>query len=373
MPLPGDPDTYNEIVIQARRDALAGDDGLTAQALQDLREEFADMILEINQDVEAGRITEARAERLRDSINDAMRRFANRAPVILENARDEAIRASVTAHEDATRRLVAQSQASVEVGERFAQVPDDVVEMAMRRRALGASTTFQTLINRNVQEAAGSIDRAITSALARGEANQELTKRIAGHLARNDEELLDVLRRRGKAGRDLAESVAGLDLTDDELQRSKRLLYDARRIAVTEISNHYDEADAVSMARSPVVDLIQWNTSAQHGGLDSSPDRCDYLEQANPHGYGVGLYHPETVPARPHPHCQCPKTAVTHRPENYGKTRDVPPKPEIDEDRMGEVLKRLEREEGRTVTDNYIQNEANGVQRMVDAIYENPR
>jgi hypothetical protein len=64
---------------------------------------------------------------------------------------------------------------------------------------------------------------------------------------------------------------------------------------------------------------------------------------------------------------------VTHRPENYGKTRDVPPKPEIDEDRMGEVLKRLEREEGRTVTDNYIQNEANGVQRMVDAIYENPR
>lgn len=371
--MPNDRNDYTEMITEARRDALRGDGGIPAQAVDDLLEEYADMLLEITADVEAGRITERRAEALRESINSAMLRLQNRLPTLFANARDEAIQQSVTAHTRATERLLDEAQVSADVAERFASVPDDVVEMAMRRRVTGGANTFRTLVNRNVQEAADSIDEAITSALGRGEDYEELTKRIAGNLARNDEELLEVLRRRGKAGRDLAETVSSLDLTSDQLNRSRRLLFDARRIAVTEISNHYDEADAVSMARSPVVDLIQWNTSAQHPSLESSPDRCDYFEEANPHGYGVGLYHPETVPSRPHPFCQCPKTAVTHEPKDYGETREIPDRPEVSTERMEEILTRLEQEAGRTVTETYIQNEVEGAQAMINAIYENPR
>lgn len=365
--------TYREMVAEARRQAMQGANGLPAQALKTLREEYATMLLEITQDVEAGRITQARADELRDQIDSALRRLTSRFPRALENARDEAIAAGVRAHREAAKELVSRSNASVAVAERFATVPEEVVEMAMRRRGLGGSTTMKTLVRRNVEEAAGSIDRAITSALGRGESQQRLTKRIAGHLARGDEELLDVLRRRGKAGRDLAEDIASTELTSEELGRSKRLLYDARRIAVSEISNHYDETEAVSMARSPVVDLVSWNTSAQHPNLDSSPDMCDGFEEYDPHGYGQGLYHPRTVPARPHPHCQCPKLAVTHEPQNFGTERPVPEKPEVGEGQLRDIMKRHERDAGRSVTDKYVKNQRRQMQRTINAIYNAPR
>ena len=354
--MPDDPHrSYNEALYESRRRFLAAG-GPREQLLRQLYNEYAGMLIRIQQEADDQVITAERAKRLRRHVRQEMRRLQER---LVRSLGDGAHRAAQLAADGHQAGLTAASNAAgVGIDFDFEKVPRRALEQMMVRRGLGQSATFKTLIRRNVEEAAPDIDRAITSAVARGVSNQRLTKEIAHELARGNKELQEALGNLGpRGGRTLQAIQEDIEVPEGQLQRAKRLLYDARRIAVSEINTAYTEANRTSMVESPVVDLVRWKTSTRHDGLASSPDICDYFERANLHGFGGGLYHPGTAPANPHPFCMCWCRAVLKDPEDWGSgNREVPEPDEASAAGVKEVLAGAPG--GRKLTDAFVDRQA---------------
>jgi len=364
---------YTEALAEARA-RIVGGGGLGQRTAAELRRALAQMLVDLQADVDAGEVTPDRAEGLRESIDRALQRFRDRAVVVLQQARDDAIQQAIDGHVQGLEQTVEEADVpaagTIAVGETFTDVPEKVLETAMTRRAIGGAETMQTLVTRNVQEAADDIDDTIESAIGRGVSNQRLARDIANELARGDEDLQDLMRTMARdQGIDVGPDADPVEITEDELSRAKQLEYDARRIAVSEINSHYHEADVIAAIESPVIDLLQWRTSSQHT-TDKRyvPDICDFFENTDVQGYGEGLFHPAAAPSLVHPHCQCRYEKVYKEPENYGTpNRDLPPEQELSEDEMQERLDELEGD--RSITEKYVQRQREMAQEHLDAAH----
>src|SRR5690606_16184845 len=94
-----------------------------------------------------------------------------------------------------------------------------------------------------------------------------------------------------------------------EAKRVKSILYDSRRIAVSEINNHLRLANQASLVQGHVVKAATWQLSGRHAGLPSSPDECDDLATQDKYGLGPGAHLVEYWPDAPHPFCGCTQGA----------------------------------------------------------------
>lgn len=364
------PNDYNRALATARQKALS-EDGPQRTLIRRLNESYARMLADIAGDADEGRITEERAEALRRSVNRAMLRMEQSTREAFVEQRRRAMEMAVEGHVRGTRLTVEGTSAQIDAAAAFAEVPDRVLREGMRRRPTGGAQTFRSLIRRGLQESAAEIDEIITSAVGRGVSNQRLARDLAIEMAAGDEEILDILENRVTVGRRSPGAIA--ELFDDEqmARRVRSLLNDARLIAVHEINSHYDEANAIAHAQSPVVDLVRWRLSSQHGG-SYAPDMCDVMAQQDLHGYGAGMYHPETVPSLTHPRCQCWKEAVIRPRSEWGApNRPRPDRPKVAESGVRKVLEETEGQ--RTVTDKYVQNQTSRLNAMIGLTYENPR
>lgn len=364
--MPDDLDrTYRERLAEAR--SRVHDRGIGADMLQALYDAYARMLVDLQQDADDEVITDDRARAVRQAIDQRLQELRDRFVVVLEEGRRQIIQTAVDGHIAATEATlsaadVAAAEAGIQVAESFATVPETVLEVMQRRRDLAGASTFQTLVNRRVQDAADEIDDAIESAVGRGVSWQRLTRELAGQLARGDSQLQETLRTLGRDGTRAADA-ADLDpdqleaLDTDQLDAVQRLEYDARRIAVTEGNNAFHETDVVANARSPVVDLARWQTSARHTpGKRYTPDVCTVFSTTDLQGFGRGLFHPAAVPSLPHPFCQCHTDAVTKDPEDFGSgPRDLPDRVEYDPQEIGDRMRELGGE--RTITDAYQQRQ----------------
>jgi hypothetical protein len=371
--MPDPQPTYREAVAQTREEVL-GAGGLQAAVVAEMRRALAQMLVDLQAEVEAGTVTPERAAALRESIDRALQRYRNQAVLILEEGRREAIRQAVQGHRAGLVAIAEQTEVAagtIAVGESFTDVPETVLEIGMQRRAIGGAATMQTLVTRNVQEAAADIDDAIESAIGRGVDNERLAKDIAATLAQGDSELQQIMRELGRGqGVQVDPGADPVTVDESDLKRAQRLEYDARRIAVSEINSHYHEADVISAIRSPVVDLVRWQTSELHTREKRYvPDVCDFLEQTDLFGYGEGLFHPAGVPALVHPHCQCRVETVLKAPEEYGTSnRALPDERELSETTVGDLLQGMEGE--RTVTDAYAQRQTEMLNEHFSAAFE---
>lgn len=375
--------TYADRVAEARRQAIGtaqDPTGPKADALRRMYEAYARMLVDIQADSDTGRVTEERADALRASIGERLQELQGRLSDTITQAEQDVVEQAVAAHREATEQVVRMAGAQIDVGEQWARVPTRVLEQTLQRRGIAGAETLQSIIRRNMQAAAGDIDRAISSAIGRGVSWRDLTVTIADEMARDDPALAQALQSVeaselpfSKSDIPITEVAERLGLEGDDLRRAKSLIYDARRIAVTEINGAYDEADKTSAAVSPVVDLLRWRTSSRHDGLPSSPDICTVLESRDMHGFGPGLYHPSRCPSHPHPHCMCRVETVLREPQDYGgpTQRTTPDKPDIDEDQMRRALESLEGD--RTVTDAYVRSQRQMFERVNSAIYDTPR
>jgi hypothetical protein len=374
--MPDPQPTYNEAIAEARSHLVQG--GLAAEVLARIREALARALVDLQVGLDEGTLAEDRGEALRASIDAALRRFRDRAVVVLEDGRDEAIVLAVSGHVGGLEALGEQDLplagapggAQIAVGESFADVPDLVREVAATRRTIGGAATMRTLVNRNVEEAAEEIDDVIDSSIGRGVDNERFAKDIAAILARGDEELQETMERVGRTqGAEVDPDAAPVSIAEDQLPRASRLEYDARRIAVSEVNSHYHEADVISAVKSPVVDLVRWKTSSQHTiSKRYVPDICDFLETTDLFGYGEGLFHPAAAPSLVHPHCMCRYESVMKDPEDYGTpSRDLPDQPEVPQTLVDEALKALEGD--RTVTEAYAKSQTEMLDEHLDAAF----
>ena len=375
--------TYADRVAEARRQAIGTAQdaaGPKADALDRMYHAYAQMLVDIQADSDTGRITADRADALRASVGERLEQLQGRLSASITEAERGVIREAVRAHRQAADEVASMASVSIDIGEQWAKVPTRVFEQSLQRRGIAGAETLQSIIRRNIQNAADDIDRAINSAIGRGVSWRELTVTIADEMARDDPALAQALQEVeasdlpfSKSDIPVTEVAERLGLEGDDLRRAKSLIYDARRIAVTEINTAYDEADKTSAAVSPVVDLVRWRTSSRHAGLPSSPDVCTVLEKQDIHGFGPGLYHPSRCPSHPHPHCMCRVETVLREPQDYGgpTKRSIPGQPNVSDERMREALESLEGD--RTVTDKYVKSQRQMFERVNGAIYDTPR
>jgi len=316
---------YQKALLEARR-KYVGTDGIPARLLRQMYLEYAGMILRIHQDVANGvfntKESKQRARELMISIRTQMDVYRDRMTVAMEVGAREAIEAAVAGHVEGASRAVAA--AGVSVNTSFAVVPSRVIELMMIRRGMGGAATFRTIINRGLELSAADIDQYIASVIGRGEAPLRAANELATMLSRGDKEVLAALKRLGPRGGMVRDAIKeGIKIDPAVLTRAKKSLSDSRTILLSEIQNSFFEADRQASVESPMIDLVHWKLSGRHNGLPSSPDICDYYATQDLHGYGPGLYHPETVPAPPHPNDQCQLLKVLRPPIEWNE----PPRP----------------------------------------------
>jgi hypothetical protein len=363
-----DAPSYTDALAEARA-RIVGEGGLGRRTAAEMRRVLAQMLVDLNRDVEEGQVTSARAAALRESIDQALQRFRDQAVVVLEQARRDAMQAAAQGHAAGLEQLASQEDVPAgTIAVSFDDVPEQVLRVGMTRRAIGGAETMQTLVNRNVQEAAGDIDDVIESAIGRGVSNQRLTKSLTAELAKGDPELKELVRTMGREqGVDVDPDADPIEITEDELGRANRLDHDARRIAVSEINSHYHEADVIAAIQSPVIDLLRWRTSSRHTAEKSYvPDICDFMEAADLQGYGAGLYHPAAAPSLVHPWCQCRFEKSFKEPEDYGTgNRELPPERELSSTDVEDLLQDLDGP--RTITESYVESQRQMAQEHLDA------
>lgn len=195
-------------------------------------------------------------------------------------------------------------------------------QLAVRR----GSAEFRSLLARRIrQDVFPVIDKVITSAAASGVGPGTLSREIAQILAADNPALLAHLPSRSTLHRGVGQiNYARLGVAPADVAPLRSLLYDARRIAVSEVNNSLREANAVAMVESPLVSAAQWQLSGRH----HDPDECDVLADTDFYGLGPGFYPPDAFPAAPHPHCGCYQGSVQIRPPSEWdkpKPRSGPP------------------------------------------------
>lgn len=361
---------YRRALYQAR--------ALYQQQLQDdliraLYLEYANTIDSIHRQVRAQTITQARASALVESIMRELVSLGNRLGFELDTAILSATELAAFAQGEAVR--AASRAAGVTVQYNFTEVPARAVEMMMVRRDIqGIATTFRTLINRNIQALAPDVDRFLTESFTTGKSAVRTAEELAAILARGDDSVTEALRE--LRIHPLARTIEELgDIPDlANYKNARTLLSDSYRIAVSETNNAYVETARQAAAESPVVDLLRFTLSGRHAGLRSSPCECDICADIDLHGYGPGLYHPDTYPGTQHPFCMCTPEPTLLRPSQWGQERRPVPDPKtLTESDVRSMLRRKANQYSAKVTDNKIRRHVQTVNRNIQAAHEASR
>lgn len=317
---------YHQRLYRARHELDAGP---RADVLRAVAEHYADLIADLagqtmNVDgieVSRGPLTPDDADRIVRALRDALRRLTDRLAGAIDREAQAAIELAVTAAEEAAASIVKPGSGLL-VHADFAAVPERAVEGLFVRRGLDDGYTYAALLRRGAARAQPLFEGLVARAVTTGQTGDELTRDLAAALADVDPLVRTAARRAtGANGRLLKRALlreARLDPNPDVLPAARRLWYEARRVAVTEVNVAFAEADRAASAVSPVVDLLRWRVSGRHDGLKTGACSCDFYRTADLHGYGPGLYHPRAYPALPHPHCACRAEHVLRPASDWG-------------------------------------------------------
>lgn len=326
---------YNASVLRARN-AIMGQNGRTAQAFLEIYRTVADSILDFQQQLQRGNVSDLRSGILRRNLRAMIEGLKQRLPEIVERKLNESAFRAVQGHIEGLEKALSQVsipsevQAQIRGGVLFT-APSSVVANALEiyplRQGFSGGYNYKTLINLGMEQLQENVDRLIASGLQRGLSANNLTKELAMMISKNDPDFNRVLRQLGPRGGKLRNAMKTVDLTQPQIKRAKKFLYQMRRIAVSEINNAYTEADRLSSVESEVVEYNRWEVSGRHYGLPSTPDSCTFNAEHDQYGLGVGVFYPETTPPLMHPFCGCYTTKVFRDPEQWLEPAPEPEPP----------------------------------------------
>lgn len=320
------PTPSNEIQSLYRQALLVARDRgyrINRQGVERLYAAFAEALSRISSEAGTQALTAERAAGLRQDIEQILRALQKEMARSTETSVRDVLLDVVQLHREVNRELIrrygAGTAAAASVAGRFDRVPVRALQ-AMVARSRGAAT-FRTLYNRKITALAPQLDTFLDAAVTRGVSAGRAAKDLAQLMVRAGGTGTNVADSRAFARAldavdvgDLHRGAGTIDfdaygLTDNDVSELRKLLYDARRIQVSETNNALREGNAASMRESPIVAAAAWQLSGRH----PEPDVCDVLAETDAFGYGPGFYPPDRWPLAPHPHCGCTAGRVLHR------------------------------------------------------------
>lgn len=205
--------------------------------------------------------------------------------------------------ETATLALIASEGVSVSVAIDFSAIPNKVMEiLATRIDVEGLKLSPKVWGDIQADVLLNDIRRQLPTKslneIARG-----VRQFVQGADALSKTELKDLRLVRGKELRRLGHSIK----------------YKAERLIRTEVGSAAWEAGRLSALESPVVLGVKWNVSERHPKWDV----CDILAEQDLYGLGSGVYPPDKIPVRPHPHDQCFQTDVLRPAETWNTDKPL--------------------------------------------------
>lgn len=304
---------------------LARDRGyqLNRTGVERLYRAFAELIRRIAIEDGTEAMSAERAERLRREVDTMLRLLQRDLARITEESVGRTLVDVVDLHRRATDEIFQQFGRRMVLAVGWDAIPARAFASMLARPG---AVTFETLFRRKILALAPEIDTFLDAAVARGVSAGRGAKDLAGILARDDPRLIRLLQRADVDISDLHRgagtidySVYGMDEADAKALRG--LLYDARRITVSETNNALRAANDAAAAESPLVEATAWQRSGRH----FRPDVCDMLAETDAFGYGPGFYPAGKFPVAPHPHCACTMGAVKfRRPGEWDQPKAAP-------------------------------------------------
>lgn len=259
---------------------------LSREAVETLKKGFEDAIKDLVRDQSDNPIVRAQQQELKKELRAMVRELKTLMSETTREGVQSTVKDIAAIHAEVVKDLVkgvAGTQAAREAVQRFNRIPIRAVAAMNAKRG----DPFQTLIERNIAEAAPELDVLLTRAISQGMSPARLTNDIA-----------DLLVGENPVG--LGEY--GLDPSD--VSGVRTLFSDARRIAVSETNNALREANTISLQESPVL-AAKWQRSGRHAALKQKRDRCDDYAEEDRFGLGPGMWLVEHWPEAPHPYCAC--------------------------------------------------------------------
>jgi hypothetical protein len=355
---------YREAINSARATAL-NRNGVPKAAIEQLYLLYAQMLRDVDRDFGSGIITESRKEALRNQIVARLDRLSSQLSTTFGVQERNAIEQAIRAHQNG---IGAVNALGLSVSANFNQIPETTVDFMLQRRGIHGSKNYQTLIGRNLQGMGSTVDRFLNSAIARGVSAERASQELAGMIARNDTRLLGLINNGRITKPKIKKALKDSDIDIDTFKTARKVLYDAKRIMVTEINTAYREADILASYESPVVGAKRWRVSGRHFGLPSTPDVCTMYYETDLFDMGVGVFPILNTPSTPHPFCGCYQTDVFRE---VGEWRN--PKPGTSEPKRltaDQVRRKLAQSPNKRVREGLERVTANHIKRQVEVANE---
>lgn len=231
-------------------------------------------------------------EQLQQALVRALVKYSDRANLTVREGIREAAKRATGAHQEALEQLYDGITGN------FGTIPERTIRLMYIRRDMGLIESFKTLNRFSMEASAKEVGDILTSHLQSGTSYQDAVNRIASAMVRGNKEAEEVLENYGLMG---GRRYLRVDPDPEAQELARNIGFNARRIALTEINTAYHESSRQAASKSPVVKAVRWTLSAAH----PEPDICDVYAEADLHGLGKGLYHPDSAPMKPHPFCLC--------------------------------------------------------------------
>lgn len=313
--------TFSDIILQARSEVLA-------QWPIELQIRFYRLyLLALNRQLEkvvpAGVQTQAESLEFVRRVISQLEVYASATELETKRAILRIMQRGETAHKAALQAAIAE--AGVNVSASFVGVSREAFENLFRRRELGLTNSYKSLSREQIRTTGRVIEDALEAMVLDGESWQRATQRIIDGLTQGEPDIARMAKSMARKSRGLGRWLeTATDEADIEaIKAARKIAYDARRIARTEVAHAYHEADRAMSERSPIVKGMQWNLSPRH----PEPDICDVYAKHDFHGMGPGVYPPEYLPPLPHPHDLCFMTHVLWEPGEWRRDHPAPALP----------------------------------------------
>lgn len=306
--------SFSDIILQARNRSLSDFGRLELRF-------YRLYLLALNRALDQHRpgddFGETTAKELLKEIKKQEQFYGRAAEILTKRTILEIIESTVEAHQEALRQIRRTTELPISAD--FSGISRETFENLFKRRNMGLTASYKSLSDVQKKQSGRLLEKVLEDMVLNGESWQGATQRIVDGLTQGDSELRRMAKNMARKSKGLGVWLerADPDFADIEaIKRARKIAYDARRIARTEVAHSHHEADRIASLRSEVVKGLKWNLSPRH----PEPDICDVYAKADLHGMGEGVYPPEYLPPLPHPHDLCFMTHVLLEP---GEVRQV--------------------------------------------------